>query len=364
MMASSGLRSDRIAWGAVGVLLTLLVAYTLYTYLGAVVFGVFLYYANRPVHRRIERRIGHPILSTTATLLFFSVPILLVVGYAGLVGVQELNQYLTSHSLGPLRSALNRYLPGKSLTNWGRMLSVLASNPQRLLSGNVVSLLQRALGRITTVAAFIFSVLSHLFVMFLFAYYLLKHDDAIADWFRRSFDYHGTTVAFGERVDDQLETIFFGNLITIVLTSIIATATYYGLNRLVGSTIVAYPVLLGILTGIFTLIPVVGMKLLYVPYTAALLVAAFRNPGVPLWYPALYFVVTLVVVDTIPDFFIRSYVSAGSISMALILFAYVLGSIAFGWYGLFLGPIILVLFYNFARLVFPQLVSGESIRPE
>ncbi|WP_227375123.1 AI-2E family transporter [Haladaptatus halobius] len=280
------------------------------------------------------------------------------------MSAQELNQYLTAHSLGPLRSTLNRYLPGKSVTNLGQMLSVLALNPQRLLSGNAVGLFQRALGQITAVAAFVFSVLSHLFVMFLFAYYLLKHDDAIADWFRRSFDYHGTAVAFGERVDDQLETIFFGNLITIALTSVIAIATYYGLNLLVESSIVAYPVLLRMLTVIFTLIPVVGMKLLYVPYTAILLGAAVRNPAVPLWHPVLYFAVTLAVVDTVPNFFIRSYVSAGSISMALILFAYVLGSIAFGWYGLFLGPIILVLFYNFARLVFPQLVSGESVRPE
>ena len=70
----------------------------------------------------------------------------------------------------------------------------------------------------------------------------------------------------------------------------------------------------------------------------------------------------MAVIDVIPDVFIRSYVSRGGINMGLMMLSYVLGSIAFGWYGVFLGPIVLVLALHFATDVLPGLVEGRSIR--
>ena len=49
--------------------------------------------------------------------------------------------------------------------------------------------------------------------------------------------------------------------------------------------------------------------------------------------------------------------------MGLMLLTYVLGAIAFDWYGVFFGPIILVAFTNFAREIFPVLLDrGASLR--
>jgi hypothetical protein len=45
------------------------------------------------------------------------------------------------------------------------------------------------------------------------------------------------------------------------------------------------------------------------------------------------------------------------------MFAYILGPVLFGWYGLFLGPLLLVLVVHFVRLVLPELVDGEPIEP-
>jgi hypothetical protein len=45
------------------------------------------------------------------------------------------------------------------------------------------------------------------------------------------------------------------------------------------------------------------------------------------------------------------------------MLAYVFGPLLWGWYGLFLGPVVLVLVVHFVRLVLPELLAGEEIAP-
>ena len=78
--------------------------------------------------------------------------------------------------------------------------------------------------------------------------------------------------------------------------------------------------------------------------------------------PVAFAVVTFLVVDAVPDIYVRAYVSRGDINMGLMLLAYTLGVIVFGWYGLFFGPMVLVVFLHFARRVFPNLVHLGSVR--
>jgi hypothetical protein len=73
--------------------------------------------------------------------------------------------------------------------------------------------------------------------------------------------------------------------------------------------------------------------------------------------------VTVVIVDLLPDFVLRPYVSGRNLHIGLVMFAYILGPLLFGWYGIFLGPIILVLVFHFARVVLPELLVGKAIRP-
>jgi hypothetical protein len=45
------------------------------------------------------------------------------------------------------------------------------------------------------------------------------------------------------------------------------------------------------------------------------------------------------------------------------MIAYTFGPLLFGWYGIFLMPMLLVLVFHFARLVLPELVQGRAIQP-
>jgi len=45
--------------------------------------------------------------------------------------------------------------------------------------------------------------------------------------------------------------------------------------------------------------------------------------------------------------------------MGLMVLTYVLGAVAFGWYGVFFGPIVLVSLLHFARSVVPNLLADR-----
>ena len=353
---------DRVGWGLLGLLLFGLVGYVLLAFIGTLTFALFVYYATRPIYRRLDSHITHPDLVTAGTLLAFTLPMLTILSYAVSVGIQELNQFLGATNLVQYQQIVQPYVDLAQLSSPRRLAEVLLSDQGGALSSGVGNVLERYIGPVTTYAGALIAILTRLFLLFTFAFYLLRDDRKIAAWFRRSFDYDHGVVEFAERVDEDLETVFFGNLITIVATGLIAVAVYLALDWLApGNTGVAYPILLGLITGIATLIPVVGMKLVYVPYTLILLVLAATGSG-PLWFPFVFFVVTLVVVDTFPDLFVRSYVSSGNITMGLVLFAYILGTLVFGWYGIFFGPILLVAFVHFAKEVFPRIISGAWIQ--
>ena len=363
-------RTTQLLWWIAGLLLVLVVAFVLHAVIGGLVFGVFLYYAVRPIYTRAIRYVGDSdgdviddsTVAAASTLLLVSVPMIVVVAFTLYRVIQDVSAFLQANQLTRYQSLLQPYVSIVQATSRGNFLQRLQPGRAGPVDRPAIEVIRPYLNELSRFARRFFAVLVDLFVMLLVAYYLLKFDDEIANWARLTFDDEHSFVTVMERVDAQLEQIYWGNLVTVVVTAAIAGVTYYALQILAPQSItVPYVLLSAMLTGIFTLVPVVGIKLFYFPMTAYLSYRAVSVPAAPLWFPAVFFVVTLVVVDAIPDFFIRSWISSGELNMGLVLVAYVFGSIAFGWYGIFLGPIVLVLFLNFARLILPKLLSGVSV---
>ena len=347
----------RLIWLLLGVLIAALLVTGLYSQIGTLLFALFLYYATRPLYDRLDTYISHPNLTVTLTILAVVVPLLLVVGYALMQALAELDQLLARHSLTGYRTYVQPYL---SLVREGRLqrlVELLLESPNQPLPAGVRSTIQRLMGPVSTVLGFVVTVLGHLFLMLIFLFYFLRDDHKFAAWFYNQFD-DDRVVEFTSAVDADLQTVFFSNLAIVAVSGGIATVTFYLLNLVApGGAIVTVPILLGLLIGIATLIPVVGMKIVYVPYIVYLLGLAVLTPT-PLWHPVVFAVVTAIIVDLIPDFFIRSLLSAQSgVHMGLILLGYIVGSLAFGWYGLFLGPLIVVVTVHYAHQILPDLVD-------
>ncbi|MDS0284611.1 AI-2E family transporter [Haloarcula onubensis] len=332
-------------WGVAGLLIVASVAFVLYSFVGALVVGLFLYYALRPVSRRVERRLERPNVSAALTLLVVGIPMLAILSYAGLVGAREADAFLRQVDLPQVRTALGPYIDIASATaprNLVRPLRDIA--PELLELGSAV---------------FVWAL--RLFVVVTVAFYLLRDDRKISTWVRATFERNYGVVTFLEGVDDDLSTIYTGNLITILLTTVIAVAVFYGLDTVApAATGVVFPVLLGLLTGVATLIPAIGIKLIYFPYTGYLLWIALQNGAGPLWFPVAFFLVTFALVDVVPDFVIRAEASKGDHNLGLMLLTYTIGAVVFGWYGVFLAPILLVVFLHFMRDVLPNLLDRRT----
>lgn len=352
MVAGLPIERRRAAWWTVGGALLAVLAVVVHAFIGTFVFGVFIYYATRPVHRTLDPYIRPASVSALAALLLLVTPLLILAGYTIALGLAEASRLLDAVDIAQIEAALEPYLDiSRTVQDPEQLLQqpeLLRSVAAELLGGTVASV-----GVLGTAAI-------HAFVMLAVAFYLLRDDHRLAAWATDTFD-GPTFERYGRAVNRSFSSIFFGNIVTIVLTGVIGAVVYHGLNLVApGSVTVPSPTLLGVLTGVASLIPIVGMKIVYVPAAGYIgLVAARVDTGL-LWFPAAFLLVSFIVVDIIPDLLFRPYVSGRNLHMGMVMLAYVLGPLLFGWYGLFLGPMVLVVLVQFARVVLPELVGGRA----
>ncbi|WP_178917236.1 AI-2E family transporter [Natronomonas gomsonensis] len=344
----------RLGWWGVGFALAVVVAATFYAFVGTVVTALFLYYVSRPLYRHLR---GHlrPTFAAGASLLCLSIPVVLLLAYTTAVALQELRTLAETVDLGPVQSIVSPYFD----------VSALVEDPATLFQNpDVVDALLVVFDGVYDYLPFVVSVLLHLFVALALTFYLLRDGPKLAEWVSDVFgDDAGVLDAYGTAVDRDLKSVYFGNILNAVIAAVIGTITYSLLNIVAPPGLaVPYPALLGILVGVTSLVPVVGMKLVYVPVGGLLFGQALLR-GDPLWFPVVFFVVSGILIDGIPDLLLRPYVSGRNLHVGLVMVAYILGPLLFGWYGLFLGPLLLVLVFHFARFVLPELLDGTPIQP-
>jgi len=356
---------NRIAWWLYLAGLGVGVAFLAYSFVGTFVLGVFAYYAARPVYHRLRSLLGRDGLAAGATLLGFVVPVLLVVAY---VLAQALRDVASLAGTAPDQYAqlLAPFVDVGSLPESQQdLLTTLLDQPGAIRSlpfDRVRELLTSGLSVVGTV----FGAFVHLSLTFGFAFFLLRDGDRIAAWFRNNVSGEGTTGhAYATAVDDDLETIFFGNVLFVFTMAVLAAVVYYGFNLLAPPALsIPFAILLALLTGVASLIPLVVSKVVYIPLVVYLASVALRTGGVALVYPLGLLVTCFLVLDILPQTFLQPYISGRQIHTGLLMFAYILGPLLFGWYGFFLLPIFVILVLQAVRIVLTGLLHGDRLTPE
>ncbi|WP_276299342.1 AI-2E family transporter [Halorussus lipolyticus] len=347
---------ERFAWWAFTLAVVGAFAFVLWAFVGTVVLGVFIYYGTRPLYRRLRTEFssGH---AADLTLVIVLVPVFALVGYTVFVGLDQLSQ-LTGTDL----ESYARFVPGSP-----EQASALVENLRGLVgSGPIQGQMQEILGVAVSAFTTLTAGLAHLVLAFLLAFTLLREDDRIAGWFRDQFGPEGSAAnAYFEAVDADLHTVFVGNVLTVFAVIVLGVAVYNGLDMLSPEAIaVPVPTLLALLTGLATLVPLVVGKIVYVPVGLYLTYLSVTAPGPgpgPIWFPAVFFAVCFVLLDLLPVAVLRPYIAGRSVHGGLMVFAYIGGTMLFGWYGLFLGPLLVVVAVQLARIVLPPLVHGEPV---
>jgi predicted PurR-regulated permease PerM len=369
----------RALFALAGVALLLVVGFALSKFLPTLVFTVFLYYASRPIYRRLGRLpLPESFLNravpyqrqvhAAATIFFFLLPFVILVGYTLVLIIPELQAFFGEGGLGAMYLSQFQDLQGGSLPGPLAGLGfpeLLAMGPAEVIDLLRNVTVQSWLGRVSDTligsVSLLTSLLLRVFIMFAGTYYLLTDGPRLVGWFLDTFDGSGVLREYAAAVDEELSSILFGNILNALVTGVIGIFVFSLYNLVApGSVQIPFAPLVGALTGIGSLVPVVGMKIVYLPVAALLAVSAVvTGQTVALAWVALFLVVTLVVVDTIPDFLIRPYVSGDLTHVGLLMFAYILGPIVFGFYGIFLGPILLVLAAQFFRIIVPYIITGS-----
>jgi predicted PurR-regulated permease PerM len=363
-------RAYNAKWLILGISLVLLLLWIMRPFLDVFVYAIFVYYITRPIKRRVQKYIKNDGLAVTISLLVLGLPLILIVAYTLLFGISQLMSVINDTGLaaaipaGPLATAsaefarLQQNLTSGTLNigditsqNWYKTISSY--------SGSLPGLQALVIATGATIADLIFKM----FIIFFIAFTLLKDDERIRAWFAKTFpnlvdEHNGLFRRYAGNVDADLQKIFFSNLLSIVFFAIIAVIAYQALNMFAPPSLqIPSPILLGILTGVCALIPIVGMWLVVGPLTLYLIVsslsagALFPNIG----FFVFEFLFIFIFVTTLPGFVVGPYLARGKVNTGLLMFAYILGPLVFGISGLFLGAIVLVLLTNYFSTVLPEL---------
>jgi predicted PurR-regulated permease PerM len=345
---------DRLAWWLVVAALFVAAAFTAYSLVGTFALGLFLYYGTRPVYRRLRTVVPSDGLAASLTLLLTALPGLVLIFYLGLQGLNE----VTPH-LGAIQGLLEPYVNIQGLTQEPvNTILEFVRNPRSGEIGRVIDTVSQYVGFVTT-------LLQTLFIAILFALYLLRDGDRIADWFTENVGGDGTPAhAYATAVDSDLETIYFGNVLLVLVVALLSTVVFHGYNVLAPPAVdIPSPTAVALLMGFATLIPIIVGKVVYVPLVAYLASVASRSEPSML-FPLGLLVVSFLLLDFIPMTFLLPALAGRHTHIGVIMFAYILGILIFGWYGLFLGPLLVVLGIQAVRIVVPELLAGVPVSPK
>jgi len=355
--------AKRFAVAVFGLSVAVVIAVLAFEFIAPLTVAVFLYYSTRRYHRLLgrlrlpglDRRIPANVRAVVA-VGSLALPLILLVSYAAVLLVVEARQFVEQYALVDVAARNVEWFAGVS--------SLPEFSIQGLYDAYQSGDLDPFVAFATDHAAFLTSLISqfflNLFVTLIVTYYLLVDGHRINAWLVR-FDDDAIIREYLEAVDAELEAVLFGNLLNVLAISLIAIGAFSAYNLVAPAPAeVPYPALAGALTGVASLIPVVGMKIVYLPLTAvaALPILLGGDPAALVWI-AGFLAVAVVVVDTVPDLVLRPILSGEETHVGLLMLAYTLGPVVLGFYGLFFAPILLVVGLTFANTALPRLLGAE-----
>lgn len=317
-------RREAIAW-LLAALLIYLVYLVVQPFLNALVWAAIIAAFFSPVHRWIGRRVPRPALAALLSLLFVAVVLIVPTWWVGSAFVKE-----AVETVGKIPA---RELAG-SVTQW--LESVSSRIPAAIgdLDEMLIEAIRTVRGKIGqwsaalagNIAAFVIDTV----IMLLTLFFLFRDGPKILELLR------GVSPFTGERHDRIAQEAT--QMVTVTVTASFVVAVTQGFLGGVAFAIVGVPspVFWGVVMAFFSIIPVVGTWMIWLPWAIFLLVEGETARGVGL------LAMGGLVISTI-DHVLRSILIAGRSRMnALLVFLGVLGGIgAFGVLGIVLGPLLL-----------------------
>ena len=350
------MNEQRLVVAGFGMAVAGVAGYLAYHFIAAFTVSVFLYYSTRKFYVALGRFRLPKQLRAMATISLLVVPLVILLNYTLVLLAVEARNFIETYPLV------------ESIPESVAWFDGVGELPEPTVDGMVGAyqtgqfdvLIEFGVEHAAFVTSLISGLLLNLLIIGVVTYYLLIDGPTFHSWLLR-FDDDNLAREFFEAADEELEAVLFGNLLNVILISLVAIIVFFGYNALVPAAVaIPYPTLAGALTGVASLIPVVGMKIIYVPLAGFAGASAYLSGDLSLLsYIGGFLLLSIVVVDTVPDLVLRPYLSGNRTHVGLLMLAYIFGPVVFGFYGLFFAPIILVLGLTFADTALPRLLGAE-----
>jgi predicted PurR-regulated permease PerM len=351
------MNEKRLVLALFGIGVAAVLGFLAHRFIAPLTVSVFLYYSTRRYFKSL-RRLRLPKRIRAATVLAsLAIPLILLISYAAVLLVIETREFITQYSLLDVAATNIEWLAGVDQVPEFTVQGLYEAYE----SGDLSPFITFASEHATVLTSLVSGFVLNLFIVVIVTYYLLIDGHRIRDWLLR-FDDEAIIREYLEAVDEELESVLFGNLLNVIAISLIAIVSFSAYNALVPAAAeVPYPALAGTLTGIASLIPVVGMKIVYLPLTgiSALPIFLGGDPSLLIYIVGFLFV-AVIVVDTVPDLVLRPLLSGETTHVGLLMLAYTLGPVVLGFYGLFFAPIVLVIGLTFAQTALPRLLGADE----
>ncbi|MFC6786384.1 AI-2E family transporter [Halobaculum halobium] len=298
-----------------------------------VLFGVLLAYVLRPVHDRLAPSIGERpsaavlVSVSTATVL---APIAVVIA----VALRELLRLRAALAEGTVE------LETVELLAAAGGIDLRAELDQLTRRG-----LESGLGRVLDLFGGLTEVLVGLTVLLFVVYYLLADGDRLLAWTGRVIPLDGETQTALRRDLDRITWgVVVGNIAVAAVHGVL-TGLVFGL---VGISNVVFWV---VVTTLLSLLPLIGASVVWLPMTAFLFMA-----GRPVDAAVVFAFGTAVI--SLSDNYLRPVITGheARVSPGVMVVGIFGGVLAFGFAGLFVGPIVLA----FAAVLVETLVEVDE----
>ncbi len=311
-------------------------------FIPAICIGLFIIYVTRPIYGNLERFIHNKSIPIAITIIIvISITLFLGMQFST-IAMKETVSIINNPTVSNVLA--NEYNINTSNIEEAFLeaihydkLMLLFERPDiggfkefQTYSAQIRSTVNMAIGLFISIGY----ILIQLIIAFMIAFYGVRDREKLKKFMLKAtpLQHKEFIKTFIKELDISLNNIFMGFFVTSVLTGALAYIIFIYFN-------LPYPMLLALLTGILTLIPIIGAWLIYTPISIIMFLNGDPNTAV------LFFALNLIIVSSVPDWITKPLIMASEkkMNLLIVMIGFIGGAYVFGPMGVIIGPILVAI---------------------
>jgi predicted PurR-regulated permease PerM len=287
--------------------------------------GFTLYIMLKHPHRRLLEKGWNNTLATITLLAVAFILLVLILGGFILIVYAKLKQFQPQTIMDELHNIHNWII-----SNWG--YNIFSED----IVQNTLSLIGKVLPNILSATG---NVIANVIMMIFVLFFMLQESGPFERGLEKFFPVSSDSI---QLLKKETNTMIFSNAVGIPLImlgqGITAGLAYWILDA-------GDPVIWGLLTGFFGLLPVIGTGAIWLPLAVDLVIANH------IWQGIVLIIYGICVISSVDNLVRMVFLKKkANIHPLITLFGVIMGMSLFGFWGIIFGPLIISVFFLFVKI--------------